>query len=290
MMRFAGGLRRKNDQVVMRIQFDGVLSADWLDHAIRHLFKRDSRVVQVLHKTPAGDRQGFDVVVERNAVPLAMQSGILDRRMQVVRGIPVDIAMSNIAQMKAIWRGAFLAHGIISEPGTRGYLEVICPSQEAAEDLQQASLRLGIRVFYRQVNTSHRITLTDTDAIERLLVLIGAPMAAREWTGKRNDTSESRPKGTRLANFDDANMRRSVKAASEACDRVRHAFEVLGDDVPENLKAAGQLRLEHDHASLAQLGCLAKPPITKDAVAGRIRRLLQLAEKVEAEKAAASQD
>ena len=76
-------------------------------------------------------------------------------------------------------------------------------------------------------------------------------------------------------------MRRSAKAAAEACDKVRQAFEILGDDVPDNLKSAGQLRLDHADASLEQLGRLADPPITKDAIAGRIRRLLQLAEKTE---------
>lgn len=70
-------------------------------------------------------------------------------------------------------------------------------------------------------------------------------------------------------------------SAAEACDKVRQAFEILGDDVPDNLKSAGQLRLDHADASLEQLGRLADPPITKDAIAGRIRRLLQLAEKTE---------
>ena len=42
---------------------------------------------------------------------------------------------------------------------------------------------------------------------------------------------------------------------------------------------AGKLRLEHGDASLEELGRLAEPPISKDAIAGRIRRLLQLAEK-----------
>jgi len=36
---------------------------------------------------------------------------------------------------------------------------------------------------------------------------------------------------------------------------------------------AGRLRLEHPQASLEQLGALADPPMTKDAVAGRLRRL-----------------
>ena len=74
-------------------------------------------------------------------------------------------------------------------------------------------------------------------------------------------------------------MRRSAKAAAEASEKVRRAFEILGDDIPENLRAAGQLRLEHGDASLEELGRLADPPITKDAIAGRIRRLLQLADK-----------
>jgi len=41
----------------------------------------------------------------------------------------------------------------------------------------------------------------------------------------------------------------------------------------------GHLRLEHKQASLEELGQLADPPMTKDAVAGRIRRLLAMADK-----------
>ena len=56
-------------------------------------------------------------------------------------------------------------------------------------------------------------------------------------------------------------------------------MEILGDDVPEHLAEAGLLRVEHRHASLEELGRLADPQMTKDAVAGRIRRLLSLADK-----------
>ena len=60
---------------------------------------------------------------------------------------------------------------------------------------------------------------------------------------------------------------------------MERALEILGDDVPEHLLAAGRLRLEHKHASLEELGRLHEPPVTKDAVAGRIRRLLATADK-----------
>jgi DNA-binding protein WhiA len=66
--------------------------------------------------------------------------------------------------------------------------------------------------------------------------------------------------------------------------RVQRALEILGDQVPDHLREAGTLRLEHKQASLEELGQLANPPMTKDAVAGRIRRLLALADKVAEEQ------
>ncbi|MGB8383602.1 MAG: DNA-binding protein WhiA, partial [Dermatophilaceae bacterium] len=90
---------------------------------------------------------------------------------------------------------------------------------------------------------------------------------------------EVRQTANRLANFDDANLRRSARAAVAAGARVTAALEILGDDAPEHLLSAGRLRQEHSQASLEELGALADPPMTKDAVAGRIRRLLALADK-----------
>ena len=90
---------------------------------------------------------------------------------------------------------------------------------------------------------------------------------------------EVRATANRLANFDDANLRRSARAAVAAAARVERALEILGDEVPDHLIAAGQLRVTHRQASLEELGQLADPPMTKDAVAGRIRRLLSMADK-----------
>jgi DNA-binding protein WhiA len=56
-------------------------------------------------------------------------------------------------------------------------------------------------------------------------------------------------------------------------------MEILSDDIPEHLRYAGELRLSHREASLDELGHYADPPMTKDAIAGRIRRLLAMADK-----------
>ena len=64
---------------------------------------------------------------------------------------------------------------------------------------------------------------------------------------------------------------------------MQRALEILGDEIPKHLRDAGELRINHGQASLEELGSLASPPMTKDAIAGRIRRLLAMADKRAAE-------
>jgi DNA-binding protein WhiA len=111
-----------------------------------------------------------------------------------------------------------------------------------------------------------------------MLTRMGAHDAVLVWEERRM-RREVRGTANRLANFDDANLRRSARAAVAAGARVERAFEILGDDVPDHLRTAGQLRLQHKQASLEELGQLSDPPMTKDAVAGRIRRLLAMADR-----------
>jgi len=111
-----------------------------------------------------------------------------------------------------------------------------------------------------------------------MLTHIGAHSLMLRWEEMRL-RREVRATANRLANFDDANLRRSAQAAVAAGARVERALEILGEDIPEHLSYAGRLRLEHKQASLDELGHLADPPMTKDAIAGRIRRLLAMADK-----------
>jgi DNA-binding protein WhiA len=82
-----------------------------------------------------------------------------------------------------------------------------------------------------------------------------------------------------MANFDDANLRRSARAAVASAARVERAFEILGEAVPDHLREAAVLRLANKEASLEELGQMVDPPLTKDAIAGRIRRLLAMADR-----------
>ena len=209
---------------------------------------------------------------------LARQTGLLDQRRRPVRGLPNRLTTGSREELAGLWRGAFLAAGSLSEPGRSAVLEVACPSSEAAMALVGAAHRIGISAKAREVRGMPRVVIREAEGIRALLTLMGATKTAAAWEEMRQ-RREVRAGVNRLVNFDDANLRRSAQAAVAACARVERALEILGDEVPEHLRTAGELRLAHRDASLDELGHHADPPLTKDAVAGRIRRLLAMADK-----------
>jgi hypothetical protein len=218
------------------------------------------------------------VRIAKHGEGLARQTGLVDQRGRPVRGLPPSVVSGSINDAEAAWRGAFLAHGSLTEPGRSSSMEVTCPGPEAAMALVGAARRLGIPAKAREVRGADRVVIRDGDAISALLTRMGAHDAVLAWEERRM-RREVRATANRLANFDDANLRRSARAAVAASARVERALEILANDAPEHLLVAGRLRLEFGQASLEELGQRADPPMTKDAVAGRIRRLLAMADK-----------
>ena len=276
-LRFAGGLHVIGGHIAVEVELDHLETAKRVRRDIRDIFgmATDAAVMQ-----PAGNRNYplFVVRVRQGGETLARQTGLLDARKRPVRGLPNKLTTSPIGDLPAIWRGAFLAGGSISEPGRSAAIEIVAPTGEAAMAMVGIGARLGITSKAREVRMAHRVMVRDGEAISELLTVMGAPGAVTEWE-KLRERREVRATANRLVNFDDANLRRSAQAAVAAYARVERALEILGSDIPDHLLYAGNLRLTHRDASLDELGHHADPPLTKDAVAGRIRRLLAMADK-----------
>ena len=277
LLRFAGGLHIVAGRVVVEAELDVGNVARRLRGEIHDLYGYNSEV-HVLRSGGIRKSSRFIVRVTKDGEGLARQTGLLDMRGRPVRGLPAQGVGGSIADAEAAWRGAFLAHGSLTEPGRSSALEVSCPGPEAALALVGAARRLGVAAKAREVRGADRVVIRDGEAIGALLTRMGAHDTRLVWEERRM-RREVRATANRLANFDDANLRRSARAAVAAAARVERAMEILGDEIPDHLLAAGQLRVTHRQASLEELGQLADPPMTKDAVAGRIRRLLSMADK-----------
>jgi DNA-binding protein WhiA len=281
LLRFGGGLHIVGGRIVVEAELDTGAAARRLRRTLAEVFGQRSELVVV---QPGGIRKGtrYVVRVSQDGESLARQTGLIDVRGRPVRGLPTQVVNGHVCDAEAAWRGAFLAHGSLMEPGRSASLEVTSPGSEAALALVGAARRLGVPAKAREVRGVDRVVIRDADAISALLTRLGAHDSVLTWE-ERRVRREVRATANRLANFDDANMRRSARAAVAASARVERALQILGDDVPQHLQAAGRLRMEHRQASLEELGAMSDPPMTKDAIAGRIRRLLAMADRRAAE-------
>ncbi|MCI0689781.1 MAG: DNA-binding protein WhiA [Sporichthyaceae bacterium] len=277
LLRFANSLHIVSARIVVEAELDTGATARRLRKDIAEVFGHASEVAVI---APGGLRRHnrWVIRVAQDGDVLARQTGLVDSHGRPVRGLPPAVVSGASCDAAAAWRGAFLVHGSLTEPGRSAALEITCPGPEAALALVGAARRLGVSAKAREVRGVDRVVIRDGDAIGALLTRIGAHESVLAWEERRM-RREVRATANRLANFDDANLRRSARAAVAAGARVARALEILGEDVPDHLAAAGRLRLEHKQASLEELGALADPPLTKDAVAGRIRRLLAMADK-----------
>jgi hypothetical protein len=276
-LRFAGALHLVGGHIVIEAELDTASVARRLRKEIADIFGHGSEM-QMVSASGIRKTSRWLVRVTKDGERLARQAGLVDLRGRPVKGLPHHVVSGGIADAEAAWRGAFLAHGSLTEPGRACSLEISCPSAEAALALVGVGRRLGVPAKAREVRGGDRVLVRDGDAIGALLTRIGAHESFIAWEERRM-RREVRATANRLANFDDANLRRSARAAVAAGARVQRAMEILGQDAPDHLLQAGRLRLEHKQASLEELGALSDPVMTKDAVAGRIRRLLAMADK-----------
>lgn len=276
-LRLCGGLHLVSGKVVIEVELDSAQVARRIRKDLSELYGYESELAVI---SAGGIRKTnrYLVKVLGPGEVLARQTGLIDARGRPARGLPATLVAGSVEEAQAIWRGAFLAHGSLTDPGRSAALEVTASGNEVAMALVGVARRLGLVAKVREVRGVFRVVLRDGDAISAMLAQVGAHGQLLRWEELRL-RREVRATANRLANFDDANLRRSAQAAVAAGARVARAMEILGEEVPEHLRYAGELRLQHKQASLDELGRLANPPMTKDAVAGRIRRLLSMADK-----------
>ena len=133
MIRFGNGLHSVDHHILVQVQLDSQDAATWLQDTIKNLYGHEATLTPVSRQTPTGTVQRYVIRVPKGSAALVLQTGLYSRYTKnMVLGLPSDIINGKIAQIKAAWRGAFLANGRLSDPGKASYLEIVCPNHEAA--------------------------------------------------------------------------------------------------------------------------------------------------------------
>ena len=173
LLRFAGGLHIAAGKIMIEVELDTAQSARRLRKDISEVFGHESELSVV---SSSGIRKGSRYIVRvlADGGALARQTGLVDANNRPIRGLPPQVVSAAICDSEAAWRGAFLAHGSLTEPGRSSALEITCPGPEAALALVGAARRLGIVAKAREVRSVDRVVIRDGDAIGALLTRLGA--------------------------------------------------------------------------------------------------------------------
>ena len=123
-LRFAGGLHINGGKITIEVELDTAQTARRIRKDINEIFGHDSELAVL---SPSGLRKGSRYVVRviTDGEALARQTGLVDANNRPIRGLPPQVVSAGVCDAEAAWRGAFLAHGSLTEPGRSSALEKI---------------------------------------------------------------------------------------------------------------------------------------------------------------------
>jgi DNA-binding protein WhiA len=228
-----------------------------------------------------GTGQRVDITLGADAATLGLlvASGVLTRS-YAPKGRPPARVTGRGCCRAAYLRGAFVAAGTVASPRRPVHLEIRTHDAEAAVDVADLAATAGITLRVRERPTHSLAYTKRLETVEDLLALIGAHDAALRLA-EGEVVSRAKEDANRQANAETANLRRQIIAARRQLAAIG-TLRVAGalDRLPPDLLRAAELRAEHPELPLGELAAVPSPPLSKPTLAGRLRRLEQLADEV----------
>ncbi len=174
-------------------------------------------------------------------------------------------------------RGAFLAGGSMVSPSKSYHLELITGHFSVSREVAALLREMEFRPGSLRRNGNYVLYFKHSEAIEDLLTMLGAPMAALALMNAKVEKEVLNSVNRRL-NCDEANLDKAVNAAMGQLAAIRR-LEELGklDSLSPKLREAAALRRENPELNLSQLGALADPPVTKSTLNYRLKKIMELA-------------
>lgn len=208
-----------------------------------------------------------DVSVQR-----LVEAGVLDEAGTPGGRVPRRIVAKRCC-IGAYLRGAFLARGSVSDPKSSAHLEIRTATEDTADELAGLLAQVDARARVRE-HRGWNVTIKDTTSVGTALAAMGAHDAYLAWEEGAVWKSVHVSAG-RLANADAANARRLARAAVGHLAAIEEIDAARGiHTLPPALREVADLRRANPEASLEELARLCSPPVTKAAVADRLRRLV----------------
>lgn len=207
---------------------------------------------------------------------------LLDADMEIRENFSMadNLVIQRSCCRRAFIRGAFLAAGSISDPKKSYHFEIVCTSEEKAQQLIliinsfDMDAKMVLRKKYFVVYLKEGAQIVD------LLNIMEAHVALMNLENVRI-LKEMRNSVNRQVNCETANIHKTVNAAVKQIEDIRYIEKTIGfEQLSEGLEEIARLRLEQPEATLKELGAMLSVPVGKSGVNHRLRKLSILAEEL----------
>lgn len=185
--------------------------------------------------------------------------------------------------LSAFLRGAFLSCGTVQNPSNEYRLSFTFQDIERKGILKDILTENGFSPKERIRGNLHILYFKDSESIEDLLTFLGAQnsslllMNEKIYKDIRNNIN-------RAKNCDSANIDRTLNAVEKQISAIKFIEEKKGlIYLPEELKKVAVLRLENPESPLSELCRLFDEPISKSGINHRLRKIIDIAEKLKQE-------
>ncbi|QAT49288.1 DNA-binding protein WhiA [Caproiciproducens sp. NJN-50] len=202
------------------------------------------------------------------------------------REINLRINLANLENdccRSAFLRGVFLSCGTVTDPSRDYRLEFVVPYRNLARDLTaflKDIFELDATPGVISRKGSLVVYLKGGEHVADLLTFLGAGGAAMELIQVRM-LKEVRNDVNRKTNFEAANLSKTASAAASQMMALEKIFACGGmSALPEELRDLALLRYRNPDLSLRELGRSLNPPLSRSGVNHRLRRILELADRL----------
>ncbi|MGN0695304.1 MAG: DNA-binding protein WhiA [Oscillospiraceae bacterium] len=200
----------------------------------------------------------------------------------VIHSIQDDIITES--NVHAFLGGAFLSCGSMIEPLKEYHLEFVVPFPELAYEMLELLENVGIHAKIAERKTDRIIYLKDSEAIEDILTLMGAPKSSIELMNIKI-LKDIRNKTNRITNCDNANIERTLKASERQIEDIEYIERTVGlDYLSPDLQNAAEVRLDNPEVSLKDLGEMLDKPLGRSGVNHRLKKISEIANRLREER------
>lgn len=175
-------------------------------------------------------------------------------------------------------REMFIKYGSITDPAKQYHLDFSFKTEEERDAAYEILSSVGFE-FRKTVRRERFIIyIKESSVIEDFLVYMGAQNAAFDVMNSKI-VHEFRNSVNRQVNCDTANIEKQLASVKKYTDAIK-LLEENGklDTLPDELKETARVRMENEQLSLADLGALLTPPVTKSGVRHRLDKILYYAQ------------